>query len=103
MSKIMSKMSKSDKKLLCWLVGTLFVLILLGIIFGVSSVRESFTEQSCNLENLKIKQVRMLKKYKKALKKYKKAKQKFNDCRIEKQKRKQPKEEQPKEEQPKED
>ena len=96
MSKIMSKMSKSDKKLLCWLVGTLFVLILLGIIFGVSSVRESFTERSCNLENLKIKEVRMLKKYKRA-------KQKFNDCLIEKQNRKQPKEEQPKEEQPKED
>ena len=36
-------MSKSDKKLLCWLVGTLFVLILLGVIFGVSSVRESFS------------------------------------------------------------
>jgi len=90
MSKIMSKMSKSDKKLLCWLVGTLFVLILLGIIFGVSSVRESFTERSCNLENLKIKRD-------KKLKKYKKAKQKFDDCRIEKQKRKQPKEEQPKE------
>ncbi len=96
MSKIMSKMSKSDKKLLCWLVGTLFVLILLGIIFGVSSVRESFTERSCNLENLKIKEVRLLKKYKRA-------KQKFNDCLIEKQNRKQPKEEQPKEEQPKED
>tara|TARA_B100000965_G_scaffold34702_1_gene25610 strand:- start:24076 stop:24354 length:279 start_codon:yes stop_codon:yes gene_type:complete len=92
----MSKMSKSDKKLLCWLVGTLFVLILLGIIFGVSSVRESFTERSCNLENLKIKEVRLLKKYKRA-------KQKFNDCLIEKQNRKQPKEEQPKEEQPKED
>ena len=90
MSKIMSKMSKSDKKLLCWLVGTLFVLILLGIIFGVSSVRESFTERSCNLENLKIKEVRLLKKYKRA-------KQKFNDCLIEKQNRKQPKEEQPKE------
>ena len=43
MSKIMSKMSKSDKKLLCWLIGTLFVLILLGVIFGVSSVRESFS------------------------------------------------------------
>jgi len=90
MSKIMSKMSKSDKKLLCWLVGTLFVLILLGIIFGVSSVRESFTERSCNLENLKIKEVRLLKKYKKARKN-------FNDCRRAKQKRKQPKEEQPKE------
>ncbi len=90
MSKIMSKMSKSDKKLLCWLVGTLFVLILLGIIFGVSSVRESFTERSCNLENLKIKEVRLLKKYKRA-------KKNFNDCLIEKQKRKQPKEKQPKE------
>lgn len=90
MSKIMSKMSKSDKKLLCWLVGTLFVLILLGVIFGVSSVRESFTERSCNLVNLKIKRDRMLKKYKRA-------KQKFNDCLIEKQNRKQPKEEQPKE------
>ena len=90
MSKIMSKMSKSDKKLLCWLVGTLFVLILLGVIFGVSSVRESFTERSCNLENLKIKRDRMRKKYIRA-------KQKFNDCLIEKQNRKQPKEEQPKE------
>jgi 5-bromo-4-chloroindolyl phosphate hydrolysis protein len=100
----MSKMSKSDKKLLCWLVGTLFVLILLGIIFGVSSVRESFTERSCNLENLKIKEVRLLKKYKsarknfnEARKNFNEARKNFNDCLIEKQKRKQPKEEQPKE------
>lgn len=92
MSKIMSKMSKSDKKLLCWLVGTLFVLILLGIIFGVSSVRESFTERSCNLENLKIKEVRLLKKYKSARKNFNEARKNFNDCLIEKQKRKQPKE-----------
>ena len=99
MSKIMSKMSKSDKKLLCWLVGTLFVLILLGIIFGVSSVRESFTEQSCNLENLKIKELRLLKKYKsarknfnEARKNFNEARKNFNDCLIEKQKRKQPKE-----------
>ena len=97
MSKIMSKMSKSDKKLLCWLVGTLFVLILLGIIFGVSSVRESFTERSCNLENLKIKEVRLLKKYKSARKNFNEARKNFNDCLIEKQKRKQPKEKQPKE------
>ena len=92
MSKIMSKMSKSDKKLLCWLVGTLFVLILLGIIFGVSSVRESFTEGSCNLENLKIKEVRLLKKYKSVRKNFNEARKNFNDCLIEKQKRKQPKE-----------
>ncbi len=51
MSKIMSKMSKSDKKLLCWLVGTLFVLILLGVIFGVSSVRESFSSAAAEDED----------------------------------------------------
>ena len=47
----MSKMSKSDKKLLCWLVGTLFVLILLGVIFGVSSVRESFSSAAAEDED----------------------------------------------------
>jgi hypothetical protein len=44
-------MSKSDKKLLCWLVGTLFVLILLGVIFGVSSVRESFSSAAAEDED----------------------------------------------------
>lgn len=45
MSKIMSK---SYKKMPCWMFGTLFFLILLGLVFGVYNVRESFTEGSCS-------------------------------------------------------
>ena len=45
MSKIMSK---SYKKMPCWLFGTLFYLILLGLVFGIYNVRESFTEGSCS-------------------------------------------------------
>jgi hypothetical protein len=79
----MSKMSKSDKKLLCWLVGTLFVLILLGVIFGVSSVRESFTEGSC--KDLKSEK-------KKAKKTYKQARKAFKDCVRDRKKEKKSKE-----------
>ena len=45
MSKIMSK---SYKKMSCWMFGTLFFLILLGLVFGIYNVRESFTEGSCS-------------------------------------------------------
>ena len=45
MSKIMSK---SYKKMPCWMFGTLFFLILLGLVFGIYNVRESFTEGSCS-------------------------------------------------------
>ena len=41
-------MSKSYKKMPCWLFGTLFFLILLGLVFGIYNVRESFTEGSCS-------------------------------------------------------
>lgn len=45
MSKIMSK---SCKKFPYWMFGTLFFLILLGLVFGIYNVRESFTEGSCS-------------------------------------------------------
>ena len=45
MSKIMSK---SYKKMPCWIFGTLFFLILLGLVFGIYNVSESFTEGSCS-------------------------------------------------------
>tara|TARA_X000000368_G_scaffold305752_1_gene243996 strand:- start:525 stop:1484 length:960 start_codon:yes stop_codon:yes gene_type:complete len=41
-------MSKSYKKMPCWMFGTLFFLILLGLVFGIYNVRESFTEGSCS-------------------------------------------------------
>ena len=41
-------MSKSYKKMSCWMFGTLFFLILLGLVFGIYNVRESFTEGSCS-------------------------------------------------------